>query len=382
MLSRAGVVRTFLRVTFPISRPSIMAVVILLFIYAVEFFETPALLGLGGRPVILVFSTLIYLNTQFAPSDVGLASAYAVFLLAISVTGVIVYMRMTSHEHRFMSITGKGYRPRRISLGPWREAISAVALLALAIGVGLPLFVLVWASFLRFFQLPSADALNLVSLANYQLLIGNNNIRWALKNSLIIGLVSATFTVLFISIVAWIVARTRLPGRKLLDFLAFAPIAVPGVVLGISMIWLYLALPVPVYGTLAILIFAYITKYMPVVMRIISASLKQLHSEMEEAAAVCGVSWLRTFKGIILPLLRPGWLAAWIWVISHAFREVSTSIMLASQETRPVGVAMMELWFDGSFGALSAFGILITFVILTLSIGAKMLGERYGVRPY
>ncbi len=382
MLSRAGVVRTFFRVTLPISLPSLMAVLILLFIYAVELFETPALLGFGSQPKILVFSTLVFLNTQYAPSDTGLASAYAVILLAICMVGVVVYMRVTSREYRFMSITGKGFRPRRIPLRKWRWPISALALFLLAVGIGFPMLVLCWASLLRFFQVPSTTALGSLTLANWQIMGQSNIVRWALKNSLILGPVSATFTVILVAIVVWIVAKTRVPGRKLLDFLTFAPIAIPGVVLAISMIWLYLSIPVPIYGTLVILIIAYITKYMPVVARIMSASMMQIHSEMEEAASVCGLGWLQTFTGIVLPLLKPGLFASWIWVTSHAFREVSISIMLSNQQTRPVGAGMMTLWLDGSFGTLSSFGILVSFIILILAIVAKIVGSRYGLRSY
>src|SRR5439155_14349231 len=130
--------------------------------------------------------------------------------------------------------------PRRIRLGRWRSPVAALALFILAIGVMMPLLVLLWASFLRFFQAPSSDALRLMKLVNYERLLASDATRWAFRNSLILGVTSATTTVVFVTLIAWIVARTKLPGRKLLDFLAFVPVAVPGIVLGISLIWLYL----------------------------------------------------------------------------------------------------------------------------------------------
>jgi iron(III) transport system permease protein len=376
-MSGHGVVRTTLRVTLPLALPSILAVLVLLLISGLEAFETPALLGLSGK--VLVFSTLVYLNTSFAPSDIGLASAYAVFMLMTSILFLACYLRMTRRERAFATITGKGFRPRRIRLGHWRLVATAVALFILAVGVVLPLLVLVWASFLRFFQPPSLEALRLVKLVNYERLLASDTTRWAFSNSLILGVTSATATVAFVTLIAWIVARTKLPGRKLLDFLAFVPIAVPGIVLGISLIWLYLSFPVPIYGTLWIILLAYMIKYMPIVMRIMSASIAQVHPEMEEASMICS-SWFMTLRRVLFPLLRPGLVAGWIWVMAHAFRELNTAILLANQQTRPVGVAMYALWNDGAFGALAAFGVIVSLVVFIAAVAAHLAGQRYGLK--
>ena len=372
-----GVIRTTLRITLPLALPSILAVLILLLITGLEAFETPALLGLSGK--VLVFSTLVYLNTSFAPSDIGLASAYAVFMLIISIAFLCWYMRMTGRERAFATITGKGFRPRRIRLGRWRLPMATLALLILGLGVIVPLLVLLWASFLRFFQPPSLAAIQSLKLVNYQRLLTSDTTRWALRNSLILGVASATSTVLFVSLIAWIVARTKFSARKLLDFLAFVPIAIPGIVLGISMIWLYLSFPLPIYGTLWILWLAYMIKYMPVVMRIMSAAIVQIHPEMEEASALCA-PWLMTLRRVLFPLLRPGLVAGWIWVMSHAFRELNTAILLANQETRPVGVAMYALWNDGAFGALAAFGVIVSLVVFLFAVVANIAGQRYGLK--
>ena len=376
-ISGHGVIRTTLRITLPLALPSILAVLILLLITGLEAFETPALLGLSGK--VLVFSTLVYLNTSFAPSDIGLASAYAVFMLIISIAFLCWYMRMTGRERAFATITGKGFRPRRMRLGRWRLPMATLALLILGLGVIVPLLVLLWASFLRFFQPPSLAAIQSLKLVNYQRLLASDTARWALRNSLILGVTSATSTVLFVSLIAWIVARTKFSARKLLDFLAFVPIAIPGIVLGISMIWLYLSFPLPIYGTLWILWLAYMIKYMPVVMRIMSAAIVQIHPEMEEASALCA-PWLMTLRRVLFPLLRPGLVAGWIWVMSHAFRELNTAILLANQETRPVGVAMYALWNDGAFGALAAFGVIVSLVVFLFAVVANIAGQRFGLK--
>jgi iron(III) transport system permease protein len=184
---------------------------------------------------------------------------------------------------------------------------------------------------------------------------------------------------MFVTLIGWIVARTKLPGRKLLDFLAFVPIAVPGIVLGISLIWLYLNFPLPIYGTLWIIWLAYMIKYMPIVMRIMSAAVAQVHPEMEEASMICS-SWFMTLRRVLFPLLRPGLVAGWIWVMAHAFRELNTAILLSNQQTRPVGVAMYALWNDGAFGTLAAFGVIVSLVVFLAAVGAHLIGQRYGLR--
>jgi iron(III) transport system permease protein len=300
-------------------------------------------------------------------------------MLILSIGFLYWYMRMTGRERAFATITGKGFRPRRIRLGPWGLPVAAIALLILVIGVVVPLLVLLWASFLRFFQPPSLAAVQSMKLVNYQRLLMSDAVRWAFWNSLILGVASATTTVLFVSLIAWIVARTKLFGRKVLDFLAFVPIAVPGIVLGVSMIWLYLSFPLPIYGTLWIIWLAYMIKYMPIVMRIMSAAIVQIHPEMEEASMLCA-PWLMTLRRVLFPLLRPGLVAGWIWVMSHAFRELNTAILLSNQHTRPVGVAMYALWNDGAFGALAAFGVVVSLVVFLCAVVANVVGQRYGLR--
>jgi iron(III) transport system permease protein len=371
-----GTIRTLRRVTLPLVLPSLLAIVVLLLIYGIEAFETPALLGIPGK--VFVFSTLVYLNTSFAPSDIGLASAYAMFLLALSLAALAGYLRLTRRERAFVTITGKGFRPRRLPLGAWRLPLSAIGILIVLVGVALPLLTLVWTSFLRFLQPPSMAALQSLNFANYQTVLGNDGMRTAVLNSVVLGVGSATLTLALVTPIAWIVARTRLPGRQGLDMLAFAPIAIPGIVLSISMIWLYLSLPLPVYGTIWIILLAYLIKYMPVVMRIVSASVAQVHPEMEEASMLCA-TWSRTMRRVALPLLRPGLLAAWIWVASNSFREVTVAVMLANQDTRPVGVAMFALWNDGRFGMVAAFAVIILVVLSALSAAALWVGRRYRV---
>jgi iron(III) transport system permease protein len=174
--------------------------------------------------------------------------------------------------------------------------------------------------------------------------------------------------------------RTKWRGKGALDFLAFSPIAMPGLVLGIAILWLYLVLPVPVYGTLWILLIAYVTKYLPYGMRACSSSMLQIKKELEEASEASGAAWSHTFKRVVLPLLAPGFVAGWIYVITHSFRELSTSIMLYRSGTEVISIVLFELWDGGQYPALSALGMVMILILVVISLLARAVGARYSIQ--
>jgi iron(III) transport system permease protein len=239
---------------------------------------------------------------------------------------------------------------------------------------------MLYASLLPFYQAPSAAAFESVSFANYAALFNSTKTITPMINSTILGPTVATAVILIVALIAYFVHKTQIRGRRLLDFLAFAPIAIPSVVLGATFFWFYLLVPLPIIGTLVIIALAYLTKYMPVALRFVSASMMQIHNELDEAAQVAGVSWARNFVKVTLPLLRPGLLAAWFWVMVHAYRELTIALMLARSQNRTAAVVILDLWEEGSFLLLSAFGVLMFLLLMALSIIAFQLGRRFGVQ--
>jgi iron(III) transport system permease protein len=182
------------------------------------------------------------------------------------------------------------------------------------------------------------------------------------------------------AVIAWIVVRSRSRWKGTLDFLAFMPIAIPGLVLGIAILWLYLTLPIPIYGTLWILLIAYVIKYLPYGMRACSTSMHQIQKELEEASEISGASWTYTFTRVLLPLLLPGFVAGWIYVITHSFRELSTSIMLYRSGTEVLSVVILELWDAGQYPELSALGMTLVVVLLAISLLARWVGGKFSVQ--
>jgi iron(III) transport system permease protein len=219
-----------------------------------------------------------------------------------------------------------------------------------------------------------------MSFGNYWALFHNTKTIVPMINSTILGPIVATVIVVVVALIAYFVQKTKLPGRHLLDFLGFVPIAIPSVVLGATFFWFYLLVPLPIIGTLTIIGLAYLTKYMPVALRFVSASMMQIHSELDEAAQVAGVPWWRNFFKVILPLLKPGLLAAWFWVMVHAYRELTIALMLARSQNRTAAVVIFDLWEEGSFLLLAAFGVLMFLVLMALSSIAYLIGRRYGVQ--
>jgi iron(III) transport system permease protein len=369
--------QTFCRVTLPLMRPAMFSVLLINFVRGIEAFEVPALIGVPAK--ISVFTTKIFLAIHQFPSDFGLAGAYAVTLLAISTVGVLIYGRITRREERFATVTGKGYRPRVIDLGAWKYVTLGISFLIFSLAVILPVFVLLWSSFIPYYGVPSYELMAKMTWANYQYIINYPLALTAFKNSFYLSVGSATLVMLLTSIISWITVKTKLPGRALLDNITFIPIAMPGIVLGVSLIWVYLTLPIPIYGTIWVLLLAYITKFMPYGIRAASASMIQINKELEEASLTAGGTWFQTFRKVILPLLMPGFTAGWIYISIIALRELSTSILLYSYNSTVLSIMAFDLWEGGQYTYVCALGVLMVLLLITMAFTARKLGAKIGI---
>jgi iron(III) transport system permease protein len=377
-MSGANVFQVVWRVTLRLTWPAIVATLLILFVRSIESFEVPALLGLPGG--IVVFTAAIYQAVHRYPSQMGLASAYAVALLAVTTAGVYFVSRLSGRGSKYATMTGKGYRPRIIDLGRWRWATASLFIVYFLFIVILPFAVLLWSSFQRFYAVPSMEAVQNLTLEPYRFILNYPNLGRTVLNSLFLSFSTATVVMLVASVICWIVVKTRLPGRWLLDNVASLPIVFPGLVLGLSIMIFYLNVDIGIYGTIWIMLAAYITRFMPYGLRYSTTSMLQIHQELEESAAMSGASWGTTFRRIILPLLKPGLLAGWIYVMIVSIRELSTSILLYSPDTQVVSIVIWELWENGQYVELSALGVLFIITLFILVLAAQAVGRRYGVK--
>jgi iron(III) transport system permease protein len=387
MASGASLLTTLRRVTLPLTLPAIASVVLIMFIRVLESFEVAALIGLPAQ--IRVFTSRIYIALKNFPPDFGLAGAYSITLLLISAVGIYFYSRSTRRSEQFSTVSGKAFRPRKIQLGNWRIVTLAIFALYFLLVVGMPFFILFWGSLVPYFTPPSWDMLDKLTLNNYRdlnILACPPNVntclraRAAFTNSLMLGISAATIVMILTSVIAWITTRTNWRGRGLLDFMTFVPITVPGLVLAVSLMWVYLTFQIGIYGTLGILLIAYITRFMPYGIRTTTATMLQINRELEEAAHIAGGSWFQTFWRILLPLLKPGLLAGWIYILTVSMRELSTSVLLVSSQNQVLATLVFDLIDGGNVPRLAAISVMFILALILLALGAQKLGARFGVQ--
>ena len=378
MMSGAGVFQIVYRITLKLTWPAIFATMLILFVRAIEAFEVPALLGL---PVgIQVFTSAIYQAIHHYPSQVGLASAYGVTLLLITTVGIYFQSRLSSQGSKYSTMTGKGYRPRPMDLGKWRYLTAAIFIVYFLFIVVLPFLVLLWSSLQKFYSVPSMAAVKNMTFDAYKFIWDYPTVGRSVWNSLILSFGSATLIMLVTAVITWIVVKTKIRGRWILDNLASLPLVFPGLVLGLAVMIFYLNVDVGVYGTIWILFIAYITRFMPYGLRYNTTSMLQIHKELEESAAMSGASWGTTFRKVILPLLKPGLIAGWIYIVIVSIRELASSILLYSPGTEVVSIVIWELWENGQYVELSALGVMFIIALFVLVMIAQMVGKKFGVK--
>jgi iron(III) transport system permease protein len=376
-MSGASRMQTFRRVTMPLVRPAALAATLIMLVRSLESFEVPALLGLQNGTY--VFTSRIYQVLRTYPTDFAGAGALATGLLAVAALGIWISNRM-SKGHGGGTITGKGFRPRPIDLGRWKPVVGAGILLYFFLTVLLPLLVLLYMALLPYYQRPSAAAFSSMSFDNFVTLFELPTVARALQNSLLLGAGAATIVMALMAVAAWVVVRSGIPGRQALDQIAFAPLAIPGLVLGVGIAFVYLRSPLPIYGTLFILLIAYCTRYLPYGMRYAVSGMQTIGAELEESAQVSGAGWWQTFRRILLPLVAPALLAGWVYIFVVSFRELSSSILLYSPGNEVLSITIWELYANARFPELAALGVVMVLVLAVLVGIAYKVGARVGLK--
>lgn len=375
--SGSSVLRTLRDVTFPLMKPTIAASGVLIFVLSLQHFEIPFFVGAPGG--ILVYSTAIYnAISQSLPPNWALATSYSMVFFMISTIGLIIYRRTLKHREEYQTVTGRGYRESLVDLGKWRKLVSGIMLTAVVFTVVTPNAILLLASFTRPFLL-EWETLNTLTLSNYSTAFRIPSALRAFANSLILGTVGATLLMTLSMIVGYITIRTRRRGKALLDGVAMMPMAFPGSSIAVGLMWTYLLLPTGnfIYGTLNILLIAYVTGYLPVAIRAVSGGLVQIHDDLEGSARVHGASWLRTFTTIVGPLLKGSFLAGWLFVFIHIIREMSMSMLLYGHGSETISVVVATVWEMQQVENVAAIGVvLLAITLVTTIVARKVFGAR------
>ena len=376
-MSSANELTVFRRVSLPLVRPALAIAVLLVLIRSLEAFEVPALLGMPGGTWVL--TSRIWRALTLYPVDYGTASAFALVLLALTALGVYLHTRLSTRGRRFQTVTGKGFRAAPVRLRGWRWPVTALVNLYLLFAVALPMLILLYVSMQPFYAAPSLARLREATLENYVEVVTDAASVRAAKNSVVLAVAAASAAVLLGAVAAWLVVRTRIRGRWIVSGLTLVPLVMPGLVLGQAILFTYLRLPLPVYGTLWILLIAYVTRFMPYGIASATASMYQVGSELEESAQTSGAGWWPTFRRILLPLVAPGLIAGWIAVVVFALRELSSSILLYSPGGEVLAVQLWQEFQSGRFGQVSALGVLMVVGLLPLVAAAYAFGSRAGI---
>jgi iron(III) transport system permease protein len=360
-MSGASRWQTFWRITLVLMLPVTTSAFILSFIRGMESFESAVFFG---TPVgINVITTTIYNSiTQRAQPDYQSATALGFAAMALMFLLLVLQSRMLRGRN-FATVTGKGYAPNVTRLGSMRWVTFAICVAFFVATVVLPIGQLLLSSFFQFFGFYQLDML---TLDHYRSVWQNRDFWTSFGNTLLLGVAGATATMALGAIVAYVTARTRWPGRRLIDLLAWLPWMMPGMVLGIGFLWGFASLPhaIPIYGTLWALLLAYVALGTPVAVRVASAAYHQIAADIEECSRVHGAGWWQTLWRILVALAWPALAVGWVLIFFGIMRELSASILLYAPGTEVLSVTMLKMWSGGKPEEVSVVGLLMLAMVL------------------
>lgn len=359
-------------ITFPLVAPALFSSGILTFILVMENFPVPYVLGSGRIPTL---PTDLYLMISASPARPGDASALGV-VLVVMVFALVYIQRRILKKRNYTTVTGKGLRPRRINLGHMRWPAFAFAALYLVLAVILPYFALLQSSLRTNSFIPNLGALfdwSALSLDQYVRLGSYEPFKGALLMTIQTGLIAALVGAALSFLIAYFVHRTKLPGRGIVDYITNIPIALPALVIGIGLLWTFLVMPFPIYGTAAALVVAFMARFLPHGYRSMSSTIGQVHPELEESARVSGASRIRVQTFVVLPLMKTGLISTLLLLFIMCVRELSAALFLYTANTRVLSILVFEQWAGGSFPRAAAISIVYSVLLLLITIA----GWRY-----
>jgi iron(III) transport system permease protein len=371
IMAGANPLRAFRAVTLRMAAPALCALALLFFARAFESFEVPALVGLAGNINVLTTTIFQAMHRTGLPSY-GEAGAYSICLVIIVAVLLAGQSRLSRHAHKYQTITGKGFRPRIIDVGRWRYLSAAILLALFLIVTIIPVAMLVFTSLQPFYDGISVAALARSSLDNYRVLLGPGDFRDSIVNTLILGAATATVVTPFTALCAWLVVR-RAPGAALLDQLATLPLVFPALILSVAFLDVFVNMPLPLYGTLLSVIIASTVRYLPFGMRYVYTGVLQIHPDLEGAATIAGARSGALFRRIVVPLLTPALVSAWLVVFLLSVQIVALPLLLVGPGSQVMAVTLFELWQNGQVTELASMGVVWIALMTLVSTAFYML---------
>lgn len=370
--------KTLRRITIPIAGAALLATCLYVLAMTMSTLDIPLVIGVAGN--IFVFSSFLFIQTS-SPDDAraayGLSAAFAVLMIILAIILSWAYGRVLAKARNYEVITGKAFKPRIVELGRWKPVARVWLLGTMGMANLLPLAVLVWASFLPYIQPINARAFAALSLANYQNL--PLDLIWrGIKNTGLLALLVPTLAVALSLLFSWIVLRSRYRFRRAFDYVAFLPHAVPTVVFAFAAWLLILNYRVgwlDLHGSIWLIVILYILTSLSFATRITNGALIQVHTELEESARLSGADTLTMTKRILVPLLRPALVLAWIWLCMGVFRELTIAVMLLHRNNITLPVVIWQSWARGDQPLAAAITVLMMGIMLPLVL---LYYRKYG----
>jgi iron(III) transport system permease protein len=299
-------------------------------------------------------------------------------MLVIMVFLLRLYGNFSKHAEKYQTISGKGFRPRVMRIGPWRWLTTAALVALFWLLIVFPIGITLWVSFVPYYDGVNWEALQRFSLSNFRTVLFETSFASALSNTFILGIATASGVAAFTTLSAWLAVR-RQPGAWLLDQLASAPLVFPAIVLAVAFLQFVLNVPFALYGTLLSIIIASMVQFMPFGMRYSYAGVLQIHRELEEASALSGAGAVTTFLRVVIPLVAPAIVTCWLFVFLMVSKAVSIPLLLAGPSSQVMAVTMFEMWQNGVAPELAALGIIWTAIMTAVSTVFFTASRRYGL---
>ena len=366
--------QTTLRVNLPLVAPAITGGALLAAINSLALFGPQAIIGTPAQIVFL--PTRIYATIGSYPPRWAEASALSLVLVLLTVIGLAV-QRSYLERRSYVTVGGRGLRTNRISLGAWRWPLLLFCIAVVFFSAVAPIGVLVLTAFSKSWADP--PSLSNFTLAHFAtaLFFDQVSVR-GIVNSTKLATAAAAVALVIGASVAYLDLRTSVRGRRLLDYLAILPLGLPGTVMAVGILLAFLRLPVPIYGTIWILLAAYVARFVPLATRSASATFRQIDASLEEAGRITGASWSVAVRRILFPLSRPGLLVAFLLVFIPSFSELSATILLYAGGTETIAIAIYRLNDLGQLEVVSALAVFTIAVVLVLSGLVNWLSNTSG----
>ncbi len=360
--------RTMRLIAIPLLAPALLSAAVYQFVSVIESFDVPLVIGLPGG--VRVLSTEIF--TYAAPAgglpNFGQSSAYAILLILIALGPLLVYNHIIKHSDRYATLSGHSHRSKKFDLGGWKWVALFVNIVFIMFSFGLPALVMFWTAIQPFYSVPSAESIARISFEAFENLLTDTQFIGSLGNTFILGAATGLVTMILGLLVAWVLVRTRSKWRTPLDVLAFTPHAMPGIIIALSVLLIYIFLPIPIYGTIWIMVVALATQWLALSSRLMTGGIAQIRADLEEVAATSGAGWTVTIRKIVLPLVLPAFVNGFVLIFLMAIKNLTIPLILATPRSNVLSTTIWQAWENGDTARTAAMGVVMVVITLIIAL--------------